>query len=389
MRPTSELSTRPGDGALALQARRILDEAWMPEGYAVPNLAVYPFQWLWDSCFHALAWHALGVTGRAVTELASALGTQAPDGFVPHMNYARDPDAHADLWGRSGASSITQPPMFGHAVAVLSRDRVDLPQALVDQAVAGVRFLLDVRPRHPSGLVRLCHPWESGADNSPRWDDTLPGRWTFDRWRDHKSALVGLFEPSAHGSPLVNPAFDVGSVGFSALVVFNARELVSVTGDASLARAADALASVIADRWDPEVGTWIDAGATETGSGRVRTIDAALGALVVDDDRQLDVLFAQLVDPAAFGGRFGPAGVHRSEPTYEPGSYWRGPVWPQMSYLMWLAARRSGRDRVAEELAGNLHRGAIASGFAEYWDADSGTGGGACPQTWSTLAVCV
>ena len=103
------------------QVRAVLDAHWMHEGYAAPNSQVYPWQWLWDSCFHSIIWVELGEPNRAIVELTSALSTQDAGGFIPHMNYVRDPGFHRSFWGRSGSSCITQPPMFGHAVAVLHR----------------------------------------------------------------------------------------------------------------------------------------------------------------------------------------------------------------------------------------------------------------------------
>jgi hypothetical protein len=74
---------------------------WMPEGYTAPNNTVYPWQWLWDSCFHSVVWLELGESERAVREVAHALSAQDDTtGFVPHMNYERGPDTHAAFWGR-------------------------------------------------------------------------------------------------------------------------------------------------------------------------------------------------------------------------------------------------------------------------------------------------
>ena len=64
---------------------------WRPDGHTVPNAGVYPWQWLWDSCFHALIWAELGEPERAVTELRSALADQDELGFVPHIRYAGAP----------------------------------------------------------------------------------------------------------------------------------------------------------------------------------------------------------------------------------------------------------------------------------------------------------
>ncbi len=296
--------------AFRAAVEQVLDDHWVPEGYAAPNGATYPWQWLWDSCFHVLVWRALGRVDRAQAELASLLDPQAPSGFVPHMNYVRSPGHHAGLWGRDDASSITQPPMFGHAVAELVRAGTPPPDGVVAAAAAGLRFLLERRDRDGSGLVLLCHPWESGADDSPRWDDCCPGGFAVDRWRAEKNRLVTTIEAGEDGSPLSNPAFPVASTGFNALVAFNARELAAVTGDDGLAAAAGELAGALDGRWDDDLGTWVDAGPTAGGSGRCRTADALLPLLITDDPARAARVLADLADPAAHGGPFGPTGVH-------------------------------------------------------------------------------
>ena len=104
---------------------------------------------------------------------------------------------------------------------------------------------MEQRDRDDSGLVLLCHPWESGADDSPRWDDRCPGGFDIGRWRAEKDRLVTTIGFSADGSPLRNPAFPVASASFNALVAFNAGELASVTGNDGLAAAADELAAAL------------------------------------------------------------------------------------------------------------------------------------------------
>ena len=79
---------------LAAACRRVLDGAWDPAGYTKPSPERYPWQWLWDSCFHAIVWAHLGETDRAVAELRNVFAHQADDGFVPHMTYWRAPQLH-------------------------------------------------------------------------------------------------------------------------------------------------------------------------------------------------------------------------------------------------------------------------------------------------------
>ena len=367
-------------------ARKVLEDHWVPEGYTVPNPDTYPWQWLWDSCFHTVCWAELG-DERCLTELRTALSVQDEDGFVPHMNYVRNPGAAADLWGREGASSITQPPMYGHAVAELVRRGVEIDDETVERAERGLRFLLFRRGRLRSGLVSLCHPWESGADDSPRWDDFCPKGFSPESWRPIKNRLVTSIERGAGGSPVANPAFESASAGFNALVVFNAWELATVSGRSEITDAADELAGCLAGQWDQSRRTWADSGAHESGSGRARTLDGLLPTLVAGEAERVKAVAGDLVDPSAYGGRCGPAGVHRGEPGFDPRSYWRGPAWPQLNYLMWLGLRRQGHQEAADQIASATVRGAVLSGFAEYWDPDDGTGGGASPQSWTALAA--
>ena len=368
---------------LAVEALAILDRHWRPEGYTCPNPTVYPWQWLWDSCFHAVVWAEAG-DDRAVVELRTVFAGQDPaTGFVPHMGYQRDPGRHEEFWGRRGWSSLTQPPMYGHAVAELVGRGVVVPPEVVEAATAGLRFLLEERRRSPAGLVELVHPWESGADDSARWDDLIGGpSVTPAARRERKGELLDAVLRSPGGAPIANGSFPVGSVGFSSLVAFNAAELARHTGDAALAAAAGELGAAVASRWNGDLGTWVDDGPTAAGSGRARTAEV-LCALLVDPRPEA---FVQLIDPTAFGAAYGPTGVHRGEPTYSGTGYWRGPSWPQVDYLLWVAERRAGRPDVAGALAEGLIAGAAASGFAEYWDADTGAAGGAVPQSWTTLA---
>jgi len=331
--------------------RSVMEAHWQPEGYTVPNAASYPFAWLWDSCFHSVIWAALGDDDRAVQELDHVFRCQDASGFVPHIDYQREPDHLRVFWGRSECSTITQPPMYGHAVAELRARGIDVPSEIVERAVAGVEFFLRDR-RHESGLVAIAHPWETGCDDSPRFDHW--GAADVARWYDVKGDLIAN-----------RSYFNCAPVSLSALVAWNGQLLGLDTSD---------LVRALAARWDDDLLTWVDAGSADRSSGRVRTLEALLPLLVLSSTEAM----AQLTDPRAFGAPFGPRGVHRDEPAYEPRRYWRGPVWPQLAYLLW----RSGAD-----VASSSVRGAWASGLAEYWDANDGTGLGAIPQSWTGLAV--
>lgn len=377
--------TVPAATELAARARRILEDAWRAPGYTAPNAATYPWQWLWDSCFHAVVWAHVG-DERGRLELEHALAGQADDGFVPHITYWSE-SPHASFWGRPAHSSITQPPMFGHAAAELARRGLLLDDHLLERCRAGLWHLLRDRARTPGGLVTLVHPWESGADDGPRWDHWCPGGFDLPTWYDVKGELVAAIERNPSGSPERNPAFEVGAAGFNALVAFNARELAPLVADDELAAEADALARSLDRCWDGDLETWVDDGPSRATSGRVRTLDALLPVLCTDDPARARRVLARAVDDGAYGGACGPAGVHRDEPVYAPDTYWRGPAWPQLTYLLWVGAGRAGCAAERAALSAMARRGAVRSGFAEHWHPDTGAPGGAAPQSWAALAA--
>lgn len=361
----------------------ILSANWR-HGYTVPHGERYPWQWLWDSCFHSVVWNWLGLPVRGLEELDEALRLGSADGFIPHIRY-HGGSPHSAFWGRTSTSSITQPPMFGHALAEMWRSGFDIPFDTLERARHAFRFLIERRHRL-DGLLTVVHPWETGADDSPRWDHWYPGGFDRRRGFDVKGHLMRHIRFSECGSPVANPSFQVAPVGFNALVAFNALELSEVLDDDDLAGHGNAIVKSLESRWDSSRRTWVDAGESEHTSGDVRTLDALLPALVCDSQRA-EAALGETVDQAAFGALYGLLGVHRAEAAFEPGSYWRGGTWPQLCYLLWRAAQRQGQQPVASELASSTWLGASNSGFAEYWDGDSGEGRGAAPQSWATLAA--
>jgi hypothetical protein len=380
-----EGGSTPGD--LVGAVRAVMDSHWRPDlGFTTPNATVYPWLWSWDSCFHALIWEALGRPDRAVRELEAVFAAQTAAGFVPHMTYGADPGRSEELWGRRGASTITQPPMYGHAIAVLHRHGHAVDHLLAPASRA-LRHLLEER-RAPCGLVRILHPWESGIDDHPRFAAWQPDPWDREAWASIKVELVRDLLV-VEGEAVASASFDVCPAGFNALVAWNGMQLASVTGDEALFAAAEDVSIALDQTWDGRRLTWCDADPTGRPGSGVDTIDALLTALVTADAGRAEVAIAAAVDPQRFGSPFGPAGVATDEGAYAPDGYGRGATWPHLTYLLWVAALASGLVGEAAALGRLLVAGASRSGLAEYWDPRDGTGYGARPQSWTGLAAVV
>ena len=362
-------------------------------GYTCPNPERYEWQWLWDSCFHAVIWAELGEADRGLLELETLLATMEPTGFLPHMNYVADPAVAQEFWGRAGASTITQPPMFGHAIAELVRRGADVPEELTDKAAAALRFFLAHRIGEPSGLVILCHPWESGADDSLRWDGFYPVPYGHPSWQSEKTKLLASIQRDSYGTPLSNPLFPAESAWFTAVVAFNIAELASTT-DAIAANEADGLVEAVENSWDDGLRTWVDAAANESPdastegaqASRASTLEALLGILADRNEDRLAKVCEDLFNPQKYGAPFGPAGASQSHEAYDGHGYWRGAAWPQLTYLLSHALRAKGRLKEAQALTAQLQNGAITSGFAEHWHPQTAHPDGATPQSWTALA---
>ena len=376
---------------LQVAALELLQRHWDDtRGYCVPNPAVYPHLWLWDSCFHAIAWACLG-DRRAVTEYEAVLAGQLAAGLVPHMRYGgAQPDS--SLGPLTGTSSLAQPPMFGHAARVLTAKGFPPSGDALRRARRGLDWLWDNR-RTEQDLVYVVHPWEAGNDHSPRWDDWgAPGRTAADynrsarsEWNRQQMRAV-TFHPD--GAARWSESFVACPAGFNAYVAFNLFELAEVLSEPVMAERARRISAAMDDHlWDPAEQLWQDL-AVVGGGPSVRTpiSDGFMGALVTTDRSRAIAALRQLSDPTRFHAPWGPTNVARAHPAYDPGMYWRGAAWPHLNYLLLLALRRWELTEPGDDLVRRTRAAALATGWAEYWNPETGAGLGAIPQTWTTLA---
>jgi hypothetical protein len=346
---------------------------------------VYPHQWLWDSCFHAIAWSAFG-DERGLRELTSCFRAQLPSGFVPHMRYLEPNHLRGPLDDRS---SYTQPPIYAHAARVLSQADMPVGAELLDAIARGLDWLWQ-RRMGDRGLLFIVHPWESGADDSPRWDSWIPlSRYNHRAYSKYDAELVTQTEFDEVGAAVWSRAFVAAPAAFNAFAAHAAHELAELTGDARWQeRGRDLAVAMDEHLWDDDEGLWLDLAVVGGGgSVRVPTLDGAFGALATADTHRAHRVLDQLLDPQRFGSSYGLRYLPRDHPAYDANEYWRGPAWPQLNYMAHVAARRWDRADVATSIREMSLRGATRSRFSEYWNADNGVGSGARPQGWAALAA--
>ena len=169
------------------KAKKILNNNWR-ETHTVPSFNLYPHQWSWDSAFISIG-NSHFNQERAQKELISMFEGQWKNGMLPHIifrskeSYFPGPDywdveisEHAPELPTSG---ITQPPV--HAIAALNIYKNALDKEKIISFLERIfpkihsfhKYLFTKRDPEKTGLITIFHPWESGFDNSIRWDEAL------------------------------------------------------------------------------------------------------------------------------------------------------------------------------------------------------------------------
>jgi hypothetical protein len=364
--------------------------------YSRPSPSHYPWQWYWDSCFHAIVWRRFDAT-RAESELRSLLDGGRGDGFIGHTIFWDRPVDWQRRWtynvtSRSAPSTSTiQPPLLAWAWRIAVGDPAREPR--ID---AHHRWLESNRDLDGDGLLWIVQPDESGLDSSSKFD-----------------AVWGL---RAHARPL-----------FPFLIARNrrygwdARRVLAAGGPLMcevvtnvlwcLARLAAGEPSItpalVARLWDDRRGLFLDTARGEVarlddtdpigGDRRIRVSTwSALAPLALPDlpeeiGRRL--VEEHLLDPRKYWLPYPPTSVSAQEPSFEPRRwraplrrlYWRGPTWINSAWLIWIGLLRSGYEPEALEMT-NLLAGAVArERLREFYEPHTGEGLGAREFGWSSL----
>lgn len=410
---------------------------------ASPTL--YPHQWSWDTAFIALGLARLD-TARAAAELLGLFERQWTNGKIPHIVYNPDapPDSYfpgPEHWSSAGlfpkappappyTSALCQPPM--HAIAArhvwgVMEERGEDAGWFLGRAYPDLlrwhRYLLTERDPEGSGLVTIFHPWESGTDNSPRWDRAMaavevgsmapyrrldlqhvddPLERPTDREYDRYIWLVECVKDARADAGALyagDHPFRVKDVLASSILVAANEALLEIAecvgapeGERREIRAWTERGRVgLEGCWDPVFSLYLDRDVRNGGPLRARTIAGFAPILAGGMHPERLRALLETMYSRAFAGH--PAFAYPLPPSaspttmgFRPRSYWRGPVWPVMTWLLWWALRRDGQAAHARELRRLALEQLERGGFAEYFDPFTGKPLGSGAQSW-TAAV--
>lgn len=409
---------------------------------AAPSL--YPHQWSWDAAFISIGLAHVSVE-RAVQEMRALFRGQWKNGMVPHIVYNPDvsPDAYFPDAGRWDVASVSpdapegvatsgiiQPPM--HAIAI----RLICERATPEQAreiatefygplLEWHRYLVSARDPEVSGLITIVHPWESGMDNSPRWDRSMariqvpegevppfvrrdlahvadPSQRPTD---EDYERFMWIVEVLKRGGYRVDQIYDelpfrVKDIFLSAMLVAANESLIRIAGLADgdfdeltiIESWIDRGRRGLAEQWNADDELCCDLDVVDGSSIEVRTIATfaplIAGQVTVDTRAALTRLWESETYTGYPELRWPlPPSTSPLEPSFVPNRYWRGPVWPVMSWLLWWAWDRIGENAIADTLRAHALDQIEAVGFSEYMHPFTGEALGSEDQSWTAAAV--
>lgn len=382
-------------------------------GYTMPTHGLYPYQWNWDSAFAAFGFATFDID-RAWVELETLMSGQWENGMVPHIIFHEASDGYfpgPDEWGAfqtPPTSGISQPPVaatFARAIFERARE-AGQPRmaALYPKLLAWHRWFF--AHRNENGMIVVNHPWESGRDNAPDWDEAMGnvdiskvGSYT----RNDTSHVDPHMRPSAldydrfmaivyagracgwdEAEMAASGPFRVADPGMSFILLRANKDLLAMAR--ALGEETTEIEGWIAAQeigvarlWNPEVRAY-DALNIRTGNfGGSMSSTSFLSWYAGLENPEALVEFDRIASAVTYGfPSHDPA-----SPRFEAYRYWRGPSWGIVNTLIGIGLQEMGHAAQAEKLRQDTAALIEKSGFAEYFNPCDGSPAGGDKFTWT------
>lgn len=400
---------------LLVAAKQILNNNWQG-GFTVPRKKLYPFQWNWDSGFVSMGFGHFKLD-YAMNELASLFSGQWKNGMIPHIIFHSETETtyfpNHDFWeanvnagapNKPKTSGITQPPVHGFVLEALLAQHpndaqlVAFAKVLHPRIVAYHRFFYQYRDPKKEGLAFIFHPWESGRDNSPLWDESMdrividyatlpkytrkdtshadaserPTSEQYDRYvyllelgKKHQYDGAGIAEESP---------FLIQDSLINAILIKSNQSLINIgkrlkldTGELEEWQSQSKKAYK-AKLWNEALGCFT----TYDLRGEKQVLHKEIGGILplfagIPTKAQAQQLNDYLVNLHQRNYYICPS-FDVDSPLFDSKRYWRGPIWPQMNWMIHQGLKEYGFQETAAIVRQDLLELVQQCGFHEYFE---------------------
>jgi hypothetical protein len=326
---------------------------------------------------------------RAIQELESCLASQWKNGMLPHIRFVKDEvgySPNAQEWDAKDktvtdefqTSGITQPPVLAIALEKIinfenyQNQFDDNIVTLVEGIDKFHTFLFEYRDPYDENLVTIIHPWESGLDNLPIFDqananakDTLnalnieqqikkredlnrviaefrPGEKDYEVY----GKLIGFFKKYDYDQLELakNSPFRVQDVLYNSLLYKSLNSVVNIykylykqtknsnykkLADKSLQKATQVKDAVIKKLYSVEDDNFYSYDLIENKMLKFNTIESLISSLYFLDKNPKDII--ESYQDSSFSSFLS---TSNREKDFNPIKYWRGPIWPITNWFI-------------------------------------------------------
>jgi putative isomerase len=298
-----------------------------PQGYfrresVAPSKAHYVGAWQWDNYFHALAFR---YTDKALAhdQIEFMLDHQQPDGMIPDAVYDEGMITQLEV---PVAAAVTKPPILGwvamHVFAQTGDEQ--MLRDIYEPLVRWNSWWFGLNDDDGDGIVQYSHPFSSGLDDSPLWDEGVPVE-----------------------------AVDLNT--YLCIQMQSLSEMARIIGRRQEAgmwqRKSEALAErMIEHFYNEQAGLFWSQ--KDHRPIRVLTPFSLYPLWTGRMPKAIaERLVAHIYDPRTFWTPHPLPTVASNDPKYDPFQMWRGPVWININYIFVEALARAGYDQLARDLA--------------------------------------
>jgi len=288
-----------------------------------PSKTHYVGVWQWDAYFHALAYRHVDMQ-LAKDQLRIVFDHQRADGMVPDAVHDEGTVTQLTF---PVVADVTKPPLDAWAAWKLYE--IDQDREFLDELYAPMvrwnDWWFEKNDVDGNGLCEYQHPYSSGLDDSPLWDEGLPVE-----------------------SPDLNTYLCLQQEALSKIA-----HVIGEEQDVELwSRRADAMAKrMLRWLWDEDTGLFWATRPNHGARINVRTpfnlLPLMTGRLPDDVVRRL---VAHLTDEKEFWSRYPVPTVALDDPKFNPQQMWRGPTWVNVNYLLIEGLQRNRYVDLAREL---------------------------------------
>ena len=419
------------------KAKNVLEKNQL-KGWTMPSNRLYPHLWNWDSGFISRGYLHYDPE-KAYTELRSLFRGQWSDGFLPHIIFNPEYTHHfpgPDYWNADNSgkvpsgiftSGISQPPV--HATMIVDSVKLD------PNKERAVTFLKEIYPKlkklhdfyftwrdpEAENLVSIVHPWESGLDNAPLWDEPLAAITDTSEWalsmqkkydeiaengerpkrtyiEKYSYLIENLYKNNYDWKKISeNHPFIIQGVLFNSILCKSELDLGKMAEtlgyDASIhyERADKVKTAINKKLFDETEGIYYNFDLKHQKHIKRDTIfsymplfagipDKDMGEVVLDTLRTHCFCIADM-DCVAIPS------YDMCQVDFEGEFYWRGPVWVNINWYVAQGVRQYGEAELSEWIENSLIALADRYGFYEYYDPESGKGLGEKDFSWTAALI--